>query len=62
ESAKRHDSQGFSIRDMEHQLILDMLETNLSKSKIAEKLKISRPTLYNKLRKYGIPYQKKLSS
>jgi transcriptional regulator with PAS, ATPase and Fis domain len=45
-----------SAQDMERQLISDMLKSDLSKSKIADKLKISRCTLYRKLKKHGIHY------
>ena len=49
-----------NIRDeMEKNLIIKMLEkTNYNKKKTAEILNMSRKTLYNRLRKYGIPTPK----
>jgi transcriptional regulator with PAS, ATPase and Fis domain len=41
-----------SIDDMERRMILNMLRSNFSKSDIANKMKISRNTLYRRLNKY----------
>jgi len=42
------------IRDIERQMIMNLIRSNLSKSEIAKKMKISRSTLYRKLESYGI--------
>jgi len=45
-----------SLKGMERQLILDMMQSGFSKSHIAKKLSIARCTLYRKLDKHGIPH------
>lgn len=44
----------YPMKDIERQMILNLLNSNLSKSEIAKKMKISRSTLYRKLDSYGI--------
>jgi transcriptional regulator of acetoin/glycerol metabolism len=43
-----------SPKDLEHSMILKMMQSNLSKKEIARNLKIARSTLYRKLKKYNI--------
>lgn len=44
----------YPMKDIERQMILNLLKSNLSKSEVAKKMKISRSTLYRKLESYGI--------
>ncbi|MGC9323500.1 MAG: sigma-54-dependent Fis family transcriptional regulator [Desulfomonilia bacterium] len=44
----------YSLKDIERQMIMNMIKTNASKAEIAKKMKISRSTLYRKLESYGI--------
>jgi sigma-54 dependent transcriptional regulator, acetoin dehydrogenase operon transcriptional activator AcoR len=46
-----------SLKAMERQLLLELMQSNLSKTEIARKLNVTRCTLYRKLKVYGIPYQ-----
>ncbi len=41
-------------KDFERQMIAKMVRSNLSKSEIAQKLAISRPTLYRKMKEYNL--------
>jgi sigma-54 dependent transcriptional regulator, acetoin dehydrogenase operon transcriptional activator AcoR len=43
-----------SPEDAERKMINALLKLNFRKNKIAEKMKISRATLYNKIKKYGL--------
>lgn len=45
-----------SLRTMERQLLLELMQSDLSKTDAAKKLNITRCTLYRKLKKHGIPY------
>jgi transcriptional regulator with PAS, ATPase and Fis domain len=45
-----------SLKTMERQLLLELMQSNLSKTDAARKLNITRCTLYSKLKKHGIPY------
>jgi PAS domain S-box-containing protein len=44
----------YSIKDIERQMIDNLIKSNVSKAEIAKKLNISRSTLYRKLEQYGI--------
>jgi len=46
-----------SLKSMERQLLLELMQSDLSKTDVAKKLNITRCTLYRKLKTYGIPYQ-----
>ncbi|PKN68960.1 MAG: sigma-54-dependent Fis family transcriptional regulator [Deltaproteobacteria bacterium HGW-Deltaproteobacteria-12] len=46
-----------SLKAMERQLLLELMQSKLSKTEIARKLNVTRCTLYRKLKVYGIPYQ-----
>ncbi|PKN19400.1 MAG: sigma-54-dependent Fis family transcriptional regulator [Deltaproteobacteria bacterium HGW-Deltaproteobacteria-6] len=43
-----------ATKDIERQMIVKMLQLNMSKSEIIKKLKISRSTLYRKLERYNL--------
>ncbi len=45
-----------TLEDMEKKIICDLIQSNVSKSKIASHLNISRNTLYRKMVKYNLPY------
>ena len=45
-----------SLRTMERQLLLDLMQSDLSKTDMAKKLNVTRCTLYRKLKSHGIPY------
>lgn len=53
--AHTHKFEG-TKRSSEYKLIMELLNSDLSKTKIADKLNISRCTLYRKLKQYGIHY------
>jgi len=43
-----------SPKDIEYQILVKMLGTNLSKKEIAQKMKIARSSLYRKLKRYNL--------
>jgi len=47
-----HDN--YSLKDIERQMIENMIKSNVSKADIAKKMNISRSTLYRKLELYGM--------
>ena len=47
-----HDN--YSLKDIERQMIENMIKSNVSKADIAKKMNISRSTLYRKLEQYGM--------
>jgi transcriptional regulator of acetoin/glycerol metabolism len=50
----RYTHDTYSIKDIERQMIDNLIKSNVSKAEIAKKLNISRSTLYRKLEQYGI--------
>ncbi|MDD5168963.1 MAG: sigma 54-interacting transcriptional regulator, partial [Syntrophales bacterium] len=46
-----------SPKDMEKKMIMNMMRMDVPKNKIANRLKISRTTLYRKIEKYGLSSQ-----
>lgn len=44
----------YSLKDIERQMIENMIKSNVSKADIAKKMNISRSTLYRKLEQYGM--------
>ncbi|MCD6571188.1 MAG: sigma 54-interacting transcriptional regulator [Deltaproteobacteria bacterium] len=49
-----HNKDVSSLEDLERQMMFKMSQSNLSKTEMAARLKISRSTLYRKLEKYNI--------
>lgn len=50
----QYTQDSYSIKDIERQMIDNLIKSNVSKAEIAKKLNISRSTLYRKLEQYGI--------
>ncbi len=49
-----HSYETSSLKNLEYQMILKMMQSSLSKKEVANKLNIGRSTLYRKLKKYQI--------